>query len=1090
MRRMDKVFVLLAVLSLAGASTRLVAQPATQITISGTVLDAETGQPLPGASIFLANTLLGAAADQDGRFSIPGVGLGTHEVVASFVGYESQAERLRLTRVENVTVTFGLQPHVIESSGIEVTAAEPKRWQRHYKRFEKFFLGVSRNASQCTILNPDVLDFDLDEATGTFTAQAREPLMIENRALGYLLHFVLDEFQLQEKKRLIRYRGRVGFTELEPASRRELKRWTKRRLQAYNGSPRHFLAALVRDELTEQGFMLVSEEESRASAYSGVPGNRPAARVTSIRPETILAPGELPFERKLDFTGYLKILYFRELPSGAYLRFREFANRGLKASEDEQVSWISLNKPGALFTTDGIIEDTYAVTKFGYWYFQRVAELLPHEYYPPGFRSVQDEVLPADPALVLGPALTQGVEAMQAETYDEAIAHLASVVAADPGFYTEEAGSAAYWLGMAYAAQRKDLSAHNVWRDGLIALRDKGIFSIRLADVYIRSVYQHEDKEDYELAADVYTTLLERADDAITHSEADHEIVLRHVAQTLPVFTDEERERVMGRADPGPLLQRFELQPGAGAFLARWWRTQDPLPASALNERVAEHLARVSYALKNYAFSGGRLGYDDRGKAYVQFGPPFAKVTIPVDLARATNVIRENAYSLPGAMVPKVNEFWTYRHVDELIYYLFVQEGGRYQDASPEDLVPRELRNAHKRIGVGHADPRSAANLNGAQAPANQALAEALFEVWKNIYTQLTIYHPTFEKQLEELEFHEADLRATRTGGAGMVASALSFVNSVDLKFTALAREATLRRDTEAPRTHSRIESVLEAFEVSARIARFLDDDGSTRTELFWSHEPGSLSLPKKIKKQVLDDPDIPPERFLVEMVVNLHSGDYRRRTPTVLNYLATDLPKGAASPVQTLEITGVKAPYHISMQWDQYFVRVDEATSEVDQGVYLQTGVERRAGLMPLRNDPQVLEMSDLKPIHLDAEAATLVQRAGDAEEAPTPYPFAAISSETPLALYFEIYHLAFGDDDQTHYTIEYEVISNPDSRRLKQTSARTSYSGASRKAEEFIALDLSDLGSARRHEIIVRIIDEVTNQTVERKVSFGQTR
>jgi len=184
--------------------------------------------------------------------------------------------------------------------------------------------------------------------------------------------------------------------------------------------------------------------------------------------------------------------------------------------------------------------------------------------------------------------------------------------------------------------------------------------------------------------------VLDQADSVRT--EADREIVLRHVAQMLPLLTDEERQQAVGSRDPGPLLQRLQLEPGGGAFLATWWRTQDPLPASVLNERVAEHLARVAYSVKNFAFSGGREGFDDRGKAYVQFGPPFTKLTIPVDLARATQVIRENGYTLPGAMVPTVNEFWTYRHVDELIYYLFVQEGGRYQDGSPEDLVPRELR--------------------------------------------------------------------------------------------------------------------------------------------------------------------------------------------------------------------------------------------------------------------------------------------------------------------------------------------------------------------------------------------------------------
>ena len=177
-------------------------------------------------------------------------------------------------------------------------------------------------------------------------------------------------------------------------------------------------------------------------------------------------------------------------------------------------------------------------------------------------------------------------------------------------------------------------------------------------------------------------------------------------------------------------------------------------------------------------------------------------------------------------------------------------------------------------------------------------------------------------------------------------------------------------------------------------------------------------------------------------------------------------------------------------MQWDQFLARVDEATSAVDQGAYLQTGIERLDGLAPLRSDPQTLEMSDLKPIHLGEGAATLVQRAGDEAGAPTPYPFATLTPQTPLGLYFEVYRLAFGEDDQTRYTIAYQVVSDPDSRRLEQTLAQSTHTGSTRKSEEFIALDLSDIGAARDIEIVVRVTDEVTGQTVERSIPFRVAR
>ncbi len=62
----------------------------------------------------------------------------------------------------------------------------------------------------------------------------------------------------------------------------------------------------------------------------------------------------------------------------------------------------------------------------------------------------------------------------------------------------------------------------------------------------------------------IWMTSCSEQADAEPRSEEDREIVLRHVAQMLPLLTDEERIRVKGKKDAGPLLQRLELQPGAG----------------------------------------------------------------------------------------------------------------------------------------------------------------------------------------------------------------------------------------------------------------------------------------------------------------------------------------------------------------------------------------------------------------------------------------------------------------------------------------------------------------------------------------------
>ncbi|WP_456425501.1 carboxypeptidase-like regulatory domain-containing protein [Rhodocaloribacter sp.] len=1079
-----RTFLLFAIFLLLLPALSAEAQRA-DVVLTGYVRDAETGAPLPGANVFVAGTMLGASTDAEGFFSITGLPLGTLEVVASFLGYDAVTERMRFDEGGTRERTFRLTPRVIESEGIEVTALSEKTWKKHFDRFRKFFLGVSRNASKCEILNPEVLDFEVGEDEDErFVVRAREPLMIENRALGYLLQFVLDEFELRERRHYVKYSGRVGFTEMTPAGEKERKKWEKRRREAYNGSLRHFLTALVRDRLWDEGFMLLSEEKSQESVYAGVPGNRPATRVNGVKPHEVLEAAELPFERRLSFPGYLKVIYFNEQPSAQYLKFREYAARRIRTSEDEQVSYIALNQPDVLITTDGLVEDTYALTKFGYWYFERVAELLPMEYHPDGWGRVRGQVAGV-PGMNLERALRKGASAAKEERFEEAVRRLQLVVATDPGFYLDDVGSAAYWLGVAHEALGHMAAAHEAWRSGLDGLAGKQKLELRLADTFVRSVFDHQDQTSYEKASFAYLAILERAGESL--SEADAAIVRRHVAQMLPILTDEERERVIeGR--PGPLLQGLRLRSGAGDFLSTWWRRQDPLPASALNERVAEHLSRVAYSVKNFAFDGSPDGFDDRGKAYVRYGPPYSKNSILVDVSRATQILRENAYPMPGTLISPMNEFWTYRHVDDLIHYVFVLKGGRYQEASPEDLVPDDLMNAHKRRGVGHTDPATMSNPGGIQAPANQVMAEALYELRKGLYAQLALYHPVYEKQVEELEYQESDIRATKFGDNRSVsASALSFVYSAEAKFDLLAREAVQRREDEAPRAFSRITDALEKLPVESRIARFLEEDGSTRTEVYWSHVPGSLTLSKKQRKRTLPSGAPPPDQYLIEMVVNLNSEDYRRRVPTTLRYLASDLPRGAPAPVQMVEVTGSTTPYHLAMQWDEYLA--EGAGDDVSRGAYLRTGVQRYDNLEPLNPDPFTLEMSDLKPVYIEEEGSIVRLLNADDPSASVPFPFTTLRPDMALGLEFEVYHLAFGSDDRVHYTVEYEVVIDPERRGEKRTSAHTAYTGASTTAKEFIGVDLRSIDEGPLR-ITVRVIDEVNRRTVERSLDFTLER
>jgi len=64
-------------------------------TLTGTVIGADSEEPLPSVNVGVVDTPLGAATGEDGRFRIPDVPAGTYTVKASLVGSPTWSARCR-----------------------------------------------------------------------------------------------------------------------------------------------------------------------------------------------------------------------------------------------------------------------------------------------------------------------------------------------------------------------------------------------------------------------------------------------------------------------------------------------------------------------------------------------------------------------------------------------------------------------------------------------------------------------------------------------------------------------------------------------------------------------------------------------------------------------------------------------------------------------------------------------------------------------------------------------------------------------------------------------------------------------------------
>ena len=92
--------------------------------ISGTIVDSETGEELIGANILLTELEEGAVTDQEGEFSLENVPAGTYTMRVSYIGYQTHVEEVQLTEDEDIQVEVALEIGEDQLEEIVVTGYE------------------------------------------------------------------------------------------------------------------------------------------------------------------------------------------------------------------------------------------------------------------------------------------------------------------------------------------------------------------------------------------------------------------------------------------------------------------------------------------------------------------------------------------------------------------------------------------------------------------------------------------------------------------------------------------------------------------------------------------------------------------------------------------------------------------------------------------------------------------------------------------------------------------------------------------------------------------------------------------------------
>ena len=349
-------------------------QAGSRALISGRVVDAETGQPLPGAHVFIASSMIGTVTDTNGQFDLHDVPVGAHRLYVSMLGFEPDFRDIMLRTGKDYQFDFELNESILDVGEIIVEGERDKNWKKRLEKFTRMFIGDTPNALETSITNPEVLDFE--EKRGSFTAVAAAPLIIENRALGYRIQYFLKDFESTPSR--VRYDGEGLYEEMDASSEEEATRCEEKRRAAFIGSFRHFMLAIIAGRSEAQGF----KTYSRPSVGGGVGDtfNRSAAMASQrfpLDPTTILKPGEAENEYFLDFEGHMEVVFMGEKEDESYL---DWSMRPERSNPRFQTSWTFLDHGPAVVDYKGDTLDPYGVVFMGYWAFERVADDPPKEY--------------------------------------------------------------------------------------------------------------------------------------------------------------------------------------------------------------------------------------------------------------------------------------------------------------------------------------------------------------------------------------------------------------------------------------------------------------------------------------------------------------------------------------------------------------------------------------------------------------------------------------------------------------------------------------------------------------------------------------
>jgi hypothetical protein len=401
-----------------------------QSELAGKVLSADNKSPIAAANVYLSNSSVGTITNEQGYFIILNFPAGRYDLVISCIGYETQVLTVSSVQLPP-SLTILLKPKVNELQEVIVAPYEKNGWEKWGKFFMDNLIGTSEYADNCKLKNQEVVKFRYDKRKHIISAFADEPLVLENNALGYLLHYTLTIFEFNQNSRIFYFQGYPLFEEMGSKRERQEKRWAANRTDCYYGSMMHFMRCLFRNKLIEQGFEIrklirISDEEKarvkkilidnqsivladpkEGIVISSAEGFRFGNKQLSANPDSanyyrkvmrqpdalnVLVNQVLPGDSVaygidsvtvgFSFPDALQVIYLHKKPTEAYRKSNPFTDRSVMFQPITSELTRPLKREIVVLENGSYFHGVDLLTS-GYWaWSEKLATMLPNNYWP------------------------------------------------------------------------------------------------------------------------------------------------------------------------------------------------------------------------------------------------------------------------------------------------------------------------------------------------------------------------------------------------------------------------------------------------------------------------------------------------------------------------------------------------------------------------------------------------------------------------------------------------------------------------------------------------------------------------------------